>query len=892
MTRWINSFVTTSLLLSHLLLGVGLLVSTPVKGATAVDYSDTDLLVRINKAISRLPEPSVYLYETTSITGAIAHTWTEMTAGILGKKELRAAYDEFYLTSVEYAGMVKLNLYRAERAVNKNNLTLANHFYENALRYERQFHLSDKAAIATYNDDIDATIEFTEGIYKGSKAAVLFGSAMVLGPSASRVVDTVFDVTDFAVQYSESGLGAATKEYVANQLTGMIFRHAKVGGKTLEDLITHRIGDILSNAELAAFIREIVSKPGFADDLVLFLEKAGGAVATKLTTIQAEKIISNILGETIDSVPALTVCGATMWQKIPLQFYELGQALDFTSGGHSFNSACDAHDSCYGDCNTLRDVCDKKFLSDMEGICRNTLYGGVCFSQANLFYGAVSKWGDKAFENVRRKCSGLSDLGQSTALVIDKSGSMGEPGSRADGTTVSSRLAVAKEALRAYINTLDDSETVSISSFSNDSATHLSMQNGRVGDVAGSLHQILQTIQPDGDTNIGAGLSEAFSQLDGSSATEKFALLLSDGENNVGDYGPVVSSYVKRGWPICTIGFGTQAGERQLKAIARQTGCSYSFANAENLVQKYQEMSSYTQNRGFVLQTSDLLPQSGKISYPFTIYAGAESVRAYSSWGGSKLRVELTDPSGRKYTDPLVGEPIRLKAGSTFQMLEIKQPESGQWTLEADWAVPPSIPEQVNITVSEKTDVFVRTHGLRPYYAIGEPVQFKVDAMEVVGSKKQPLLDADVRITVQKPGEQFVRMIQAQSSNWTMFKDIEVDVSRDVTMFDDGAHDERAAGDGIFAGRFAETDINGPFVYSVKITGQHRDGREVERSITGSFQVGSILQNPVSASEVMMYKQQVPAENETLDPFSDDADQDLLDRIKEMEGDGLDLFDK
>lgn len=110
-------------------------------------------------------------------------------------------------------------------------------------------------------------------------------------------------------------------------------------------------------------------------------------------------------------------------------------------------------------------------------------------------------------------------------------------------------------------------------------------------------------------------------------------------------------------------------------------------------------------------------------------------------------------------------------------------------------------------------------------------------------------------------------------------------------MFDDGAHDERAAGDGIFAGTFAETDKNGPFVYTVKITGQHRDGRQVERTITGSFQVGSILQNPVTASAVMTYRHQAEAENETLDPDSDDTSLDLLERIEDMEGDALDLIE-
>ncbi|MFC1776442.1 VWA domain-containing protein [Pseudomonadota bacterium] len=477
----------------------------------------------------------------------------------------------------------------------------------------------------------------------------------------------------------------------------------------------------------------------------------------------------------------------------------------------------------------------------------------------------------------------------STALIIDKSGSMGETVIRSDKTSVQ-RLEVAKQALRAYVRSLDDTDTISISSFSNSADTQLPIEEGLVDQIKGKLDTYLNQIKLAGQTNIGAGLCEGFKQLNNSSAKGRTALLLSDGENNTGEFQTALSQYVAKGWPVCTIGFGTQAGEKQLEYIANITGGTYYYADAGNLINTYQQFSSYAQNRESTLQTSDLLDLNGRISYPFDIYANAESLRVYSSWGGSTLRVKITDPSGRNYGGSSVGTSTRLEKGATFQMLEIKQPEPGQWTLNADWAIPPKNPELVNITVSEKTDVFVRAHGLRPHYAIGEAVQFKVDAMEVINSKKQPLLNATVQITVQKPEEQLVRMIQAQSSNWTMFKDVVVDVSRDIAMFDDGVHDERAAGDGIFAGTFTETDKNGPFIYSVKIAGQHRDGRPVERTITGSFQVGSILQNPVSASEVMIYQQKATNRNDSLDPDSDD-DLDLLERIKEMEGDGLDSFE-
>ena len=76
------------------------------------------------------------------------------------------------------------------------------------------------------------------------------------------------------------------------------------------------------------------------------------------------------------------------------------------------------------------------------------------------------------------------------------------------------------------------------------------------------------------------------------------------------------------------------------------------------------------------------------------------------------------------------------------------------------------------------------------------------------------------------------------------------------------------------------------------ITGQHRNGEEVQRIITGSFQVGPILGNQLSASELMLQQQRSGIKNESLDSLLEDTDSDLLDRIEGMESDPLDIFEE
>lgn len=363
-----------------------------------------DLLSRIDKALARLPKTSDYLYETTSLQGKIVGTWTEMTAGILGTRELRVAYDNFYQSSVEYAGMVEINLLRARKAALNNDAEAANRLLEAAQRYERQFNLNDKAAIEAFNGNIDAAAELAKGIYEGSKAATIYGSSTVLGPLGSRVVDTVFDATDFAVEASDNGLTSATKKLVASKLTEMIFSQATVaalGDRTLEDAINRGVTKTLGNQEVYKIVREVVSKPEFAKVFMGFMAKSGSNVVSSLTEDQVNKIVMAIIEGIASNTPLLTDCGSKWYQRLGLQFLEVEQAI---KGDYSFNAACQAHDACYGDCKTIKPECDKKLLTDAEAVCESAQNKANCFADAQIFFQAVSDKGDMPFREARDKC--------------------------------------------------------------------------------------------------------------------------------------------------------------------------------------------------------------------------------------------------------------------------------------------------------------------------------------------------------------------------------------------------------------------------------------------------------------------------------------------------------
>ncbi len=100
---------------------------------------------------------------------------------------------------------------------------------------------------------------------------------------------------------------------------------------------------------------------------------------------------------------SLTQCGSAWYQRLPLQYFELDQAL---LAGYSFDSACQAHDACYGDCKTRKEDCDMQLLQNAEGVCADALLKSNCLNAAKVFHFAVSKFGDTAFKEARCKCFG------------------------------------------------------------------------------------------------------------------------------------------------------------------------------------------------------------------------------------------------------------------------------------------------------------------------------------------------------------------------------------------------------------------------------------------------------------------------------------------------------
>lgn len=438
-----------------------------------------------------------------------------------------------------------------------------------------------------------------------------------------------------------------------------------------------------------------------------------------------------------------------------------------------------------------------------------------------------------------------------TAIVFDHSGSMADE----------RKIDYAREATFAFTPHMKEEDLLSVSIFSNDAKTPAGLELKKRTDILPSLRSILPTIAPNGQTNIGAGLESGLEQLCTVSGenVKKGALLLSDGMNNVGSYDVVVQDYKKWQIPIYTVRFGNQASEDNLRKIAENTGGVYMDSNQETVTGIYSRMYHHINGDSTITASHDPMSPTGKLAYHVDVSSGADSLHVNTSWQGSRLKTIFTSPSGSTFSgNHLPGPTDRFEEGSISQYTQILNPESGLWKLDISWDEPPAETERVNLLVSEHTDVYTSILGFSPEYSAGEQVTINAHAAELDGgNNKIPLKNARVKAKVQIPGHEVIRMIQAQSGNLRVYNDVVQDNTREVELFDDGAHNDYKAGDGIFGGFFTETQRNGSYIVSAYIEGNRKNGGHVSRRSTGTFQVGSLLNAEVTTSEIMQYARQL-----------------------------------
>ncbi|MEN3015474.1 MAG: VWA domain-containing protein [bacterium] len=173
--------------------------------------------------------------------------------------------------------------------------------------------------------------------------------------------------------------------------------------------------------------------------------------------------------------------------------------------------------------------------------------------------------------------------GYAVGIIIDISGSMMAT------DFFPSRIAVAKDTAKIFVNNIKGNWEACLVTFNNNVFVNHSLTSSRE-DLLLALTQVNADY---GGTAIGDAIMTTLAVLEGSSMPHKVIVLLTDGENNYGMDPIQAAQFAKsKKIPIYCIGMGTPAGtyipgipypvridEATLKEIARVTGGEYYWGN-------------------------------------------------------------------------------------------------------------------------------------------------------------------------------------------------------------------------------------------------------------------------------------------------------------------------
>ncbi|GEM_PF-2264682 len=388
-------------------------------------------------------------------------------------------------------------------------------------------------------------------------------------------------------------------------------------------------------------------------------------------------------------------------------------------------------------------------------------------------------------------------------LVVDRSGSM-------DG----SRIADAKTAMKHFIDYMDNMDNIGVVSFSTTSKEEyvLSslMETNKI-----QIKNIIDAINPSGNTSIGAGLLAARNQLNtyGSPGHSKAIIVLSDGEENTAPYvNDVLPEIIADGITVHTIGLADLKSLQTLQTISNATGGQLRYAlNSNELAGLYTDLSAESKGLELLFSKESKVRQDGYDYQYVYIDSAVEMVDFSISWPGSELNLDLFNPRKQiitpntALTNPSVSYTT---SGGTMKYYRIMSPEPGLWVLRTfGKEVDPSGIEPYTAKVVVKSNL-TSNLSLSGTYLSGDPLSIIVTVTDT-----KPISNAVIKATIQSPDKK----------------------TYTLDLYDDGFHGDGSANDGVYGNFFTETKVDGSYELSIDINGKTTKGDNFTRKKTRSF---------------------------------------------------------
>jgi len=171
-------------------------------------------------------------------------------------------------------------------------------------------------------------------------------------------------------------------------------------------------------------------------------------------------------------------------------------------------------------------------------------------------------------------------------VVIDQSGSMDachcNTFNQSGGTAIQGvrKVDIGKEAILRAVAALQATDSIGVVGFNE--AAHWIIRTQPLGNVT-SLQDQIAGIQPNGQTNIFAGLDAAVGSLETATATRRHIILLTDGWSRSGAYDQILARMKAAGITLSTVGAGGGAAPVLAQLAAQGGGRYYPAVNPSSI---------------------------------------------------------------------------------------------------------------------------------------------------------------------------------------------------------------------------------------------------------------------------------------------------------------------
>ncbi|WP_346937498.1 VWA domain-containing protein [Clostridium sp.] len=222
-------------------------------------------------------------------------------------------------------------------------------------------------------------------------------------------------------------------------------------------------------------------------------------------------------------------------------------------------------------CNTHIDDLPKGFLDNVESYVKD--YGGAIITTGGDNSYALGGYKDSVFEDILPVSSdkkGKNEIPEiSLTLVLDRSSSMlsSDQGSF-------SKISLAKEAAIRSLDNLRETDNIGVVTFNTGYSWVVPMQKlSNIEEVSDKINSIIA----EGGTSIYSALNEAYQKQKESSAKIKHIILLTDGQDAMGEneYRDLVNDIKSDKITLSTVSIGTDSNNKLLEWLSSNAGGRY-----------------------------------------------------------------------------------------------------------------------------------------------------------------------------------------------------------------------------------------------------------------------------------------------------------------------------